>query len=157
ASGQPNIGNAIEGNSVFLNGRRFATASSAPTPLLGIDLTNIFLFPRDDGLTPNDSRGHGAPNDPNNFQNFPVLSTVTVSGGITPPTGRLKGAPGSPFRVEFFASAPDPLGQPAEGQQFLGFMNVTTDASGNASFSTSFNVAVANGRIVTATATDAIG
>src|SRR5262245_34045540 len=157
ASGQPNIGNAIEGNSVFKNGRNFATASSAPTPLLGIDLTNGFLFPRDDGLTPNDSKGHGAPNDPNNFQNFPVLSSVTVSGGKTTITGTLNGAPGSTFRVEFFANDTDPLGLPAEGQQFLGSINVTTDASGNASFSTSFNVAVANGRIVTATATDASG
>src|SRR5262249_8520630 len=47
ASGQPNIGNAIEGNSLFENGRSFQTASSKPTPLLGIDLTNGFLFPRD--------------------------------------------------------------------------------------------------------------
>src|SRR5262245_54855653 len=64
ASGQPNVGNAIEGNSVFLNGR------SSPKTLLGIDLTNGFLFPKDDGLTHNDSKGHGAPNDPNHFQNF---------------------------------------------------------------------------------------
>src|SRR5207248_1236136 len=48
ASGQPNVGDAIEGNSVFQNGRSFQTASSAPTALLGIDLTNGFPFPRDD-------------------------------------------------------------------------------------------------------------
>src|SRR5262245_36463341 len=143
ASGQPNVGNAIEGNSVFLNGRRFATASSAPTPLLGIDLTNGFLFPRDDGLTPNDSKGHGAPNDPNNFQNFPVLSTVTLGSGTTIVTGTLKASPNSTYRIEFFANDTDPLGQPAEGQQFLGFVNTTTDANGNASFSTTVNVAVA--------------
>src|SRR5262249_28051829 len=94
---------------------------------------------------------------PNNFQNFPVLSTVTVAGGMTTITGTLKSAPGSTFRVEFFASDTDPLGLPAEGQQFLGFVNTTTNANGNASFSTTVNVAVANGRIVTATATDAIG
>src|SRR5262249_60314618 len=40
-----NSGNSILGNSVFQNGRNFATASSAPTPLLGIDLTNGFVFP----------------------------------------------------------------------------------------------------------------
>jgi hypothetical protein len=157
ASGQPNVGNAIEGNSIFENGRRFITASSAPTPLLGIDLTNGFLFPRDDGLTPNDSKGHGAPNDPNNFENFPVLTSVTSSGGMTTISGTLKGASNSNFRVEFFASDIDPLGLPTEGQQFLGFVNTTTDSNGNASFNTTLNVPVANGRLVTATATDAIG
>jgi len=157
ASGQPNVGNAIEGNSIFENGRNFMTAASAPTPLLGIDLTNGFLFPRDDGLTPNDSKGHGAPNDPNNFQNFPVLTSVTSSGGMTTISGTLKSASNSTFRVEFFASDVDPLGLPTEGQQFLGFVNTTTDINGNASFNATLNVPVANGRLVTATATDSIG
>jgi HYR domain len=157
ASGQANIGNAIEGNSVFENGRDFQTASSAPTPLLGIDLTNNFVFPRDDGLTPNDAQGHGAPNDPNNFENFPVLTSAVSHGGITNVAGTLQSTPNSTFRVEFFASDIDPLGLPAEGQQFLGFTNVPTDASGNASFNASLNVLVSNGRLVTATATDPIG
>src|SRR5262249_32564762 len=121
------------------------------------DLTNGFLFPRDDGLTPNDSKGHGAPNDPNNFQNFPALLSVGVDNGQTHISGTLKAAPGSTFRVEFFASDTDPLGLPAEGQEFLGFVNATTAVSGNASFSTTVNVAVAVGRIITATATDGIG
>jgi len=38
ASGQPNIGNAIEGNSVFQNGR------SNPSFLVGIDLSTLFAF-----------------------------------------------------------------------------------------------------------------
>ncbi len=151
ASGQPNIGNAIEGNSIFLNGR------SNPTFLLGIDLTNAFAFPKDDGLTPNDSKGHGAPNDPNNFQNFPVLSTAVEVGGNTNITGTLQSAPGSIYRIEFFASDPDPFSGIPEGQQFLGSSSVTTDANGKASISVSLNVSVANGRVVTATATDAIG
>jgi hypothetical protein len=151
ASGQPNIGNAIEGNSVFKNGR------SNPTFLLGIDLTNQFVFPKDDGVTPNDSKGHGAPNDPNNFQNFPVLASAASSGGQTTITGVLKSAPVATYRVEFFASNSDPLGGIAEGQQFLGFTSVTTDGNGNASFSVVLNVPVADGRIITATATDAIG
>jgi hypothetical protein len=46
-------------------------------------LTNTFVYPKDDGVTPNDSKGHGADNDPNNFQNFPVLtSVVRVPGGV---------------------------------------------------------------------------
>ena len=151
ASGQPNIGNAILGNSVFLNGR------SSPTTLLGIDLTNGFLFAKDDGLTPNDSKGHGAPEDPNNFQNFPVLTSVTTGGGTTTVKGTLGGAANSTFRVELFANDADPAGGIAEGQQFLGFVNATTNAGGVANFTATLSGTLAAGRVVTATATDGIG
>jgi hypothetical protein len=49
------------------------------------------------------------------------------------------------------------MGGIAEGQQFLGFMNVTTNASGTASFSASLPAPISTGRVVTATATDGIG
>ena len=155
-SNQPNVGNAIEGNSVFKNGRSFLSASSAPLPLLGIDLTNGFAFPRDDGFTANDSKGHGAPNDPNNFQNFPVLTSATPSGGMTNVSGTLSAFPNTTYRIEFFGNDPDPLGLPAEGQVFLGFANVTTNLSGVANINANVN-AVASGQVVTATATDPLG
>src|SRR5205814_1081851 len=97
ASGQPNLGNTIEGNSIFENGRSFATASSAPTPLLGIDLTNGYLYPRHDGATPHDSTGHGAPDDPNNCPNFPVLTAATSRGSTPNIAGTLSSAPNSTF------------------------------------------------------------
>src|SRR5262245_36712216 len=124
-----NSGNSILGNSVFQNGRDFATASSAPTPLLGIDLTNGFVFPRDDGFTANGSKGHGAANDPNNFQNFPILRSATLVAGGLKIIGSFTEAaePNTTLRLEFFASNPDPLGLPAEGQTFLGATNVTTN------------------------------
>src|SRR5262245_58327729 len=124
-----NSGNSILGNSVFQNGRDFATASSAPTPLLGIDLTNGFVFPRDDGFTANDSKGHGAANDPNNFQNFPILRSATLVAGGVKIIGSFTEAaePDTALRIEFFANNPDPLGLPAEGQTFLGATNVTTN------------------------------
>lgn len=151
AANQPNIGNSILGNSVFLNGR------SSPTTLLGIDLTNGFTFPKDDGLTPNDSKGHGAPNAPNNFQNFPVLTSVTTGGGTTTVKGTLKAAANSTFRVEFFSNAPDPMNGIAEGQTLIGFVNATTDAGGTATFSATLAGALPAGRVVTATATDGVG
>jgi len=157
ASGQPNVGNAIEGNSIFKNGRNYLTASSAPTPLLGIDLSNQFLFPRDDGQTANDSQGHGAANDPNNFQNFPVLTSAVVVGTTTTVSGTLHAQANTTYRVEFFANDTDPLGLPAEGQQFLGFVNVTTNANGDATVGTILNVAVSITRTITATATDSVG
>jgi hypothetical protein len=150
-----NTGNSILGNSVFENGRSFATASSAPTPLLGIDLTNGFTFPRDDGFTANDSKPRGVANAPNNFQNFPILSSaLPVAGGVQISGTFTEAAePNTTLRLEFYANNPDPLGQPAEGQIFLGAMNVTTNASGMASFTATFNVNLQSGQIITATAT----
>jgi hypothetical protein len=151
ASGDPNIDNSILGNSIFLNGR------SDPTVLPGIDLSNGFLFPKDDGVTANDSKGHGAPNDPDNFQNFPVVTAATSGNGTTHITGTLAAAPLTTYRVEFFASDTDPLNGVAEGQQFIGFANVTTDNAGNSSIDSTLAGEVTLGRLVTATATDPVG
>src|SRR5205085_11549047 len=107
-------------NSVFKNGR----SNGSPTQL-GIDLSNGFVYPRDDGATPNDAQGHGGADDPNNFQNFPVLTVAASSGSSTHIAGTLTSAANSTFRLELFASDPDPLGLPAEGQQFLGFANTS--------------------------------
>ena len=152
ASGQANVGDVIEGNSVFKNGR-----SSIDVLSLGIDLSNGSVYPKDDGVTPNDSKGHNASNAPDNFQNFPVLTVATSTGGTTNVAGTLGSAANSAYRIEFFANDPDPLSVPTEGQQFIGFTNVNTNASGNALFSLSLSVPVANGRIITATATDSVG
>jgi hypothetical protein len=129
---------SILGNSIFANGG------------LGIDLS-ITTFPMD-GVTLNDSSGHTGPN---NFQNFPVL-TSAAAGSNTTITGTLNSTPNTTFRVEFFAGdAADPTGF-GEGQTFLGFTNVTTDANGDASFSVTLP-AVAGAGPVTATATDPAG
>lgn len=159
ASAEPNINNPIEGNSIFKNGRNFATASSAPTPLLGIDLSNGFLFPREDGATANDANGHGGADDPNDFQNSPVLTTVKSNGGSTVITGTLTQSVSAnqTFRIEFFANDVDGLGLPAEGQEYLGFVSASTDASGFAEFNPTLPVSVDVARIVTATATDQSG
>jgi hypothetical protein len=153
ASGQPNIRNPIVGNRIFENGR------SSPSTLLGIDLTNGFVFPKEDGSTPNDSKGHGAANDPNNFQNAPVLTSIQSSVGQTKIIGTLSQSvsPNSTFRIEFFASDPDPLSDYAEGQEYLGFFSASTDANGSVAFTATLPVSLAAGRIVTATATDQFG
>src|SRR5262249_24065198 len=73
----------------------------------------------DDGVTPNDWRGHDGPN---NFQNFPVVTSVTASDTSTIVSGTLKSAPQSVFRIEFFGNAAgDPSGH-GEGQTYLGFV-----------------------------------
>ena len=106
------------------------------------------------GVTPNDL-GDGDTG-ANNLQNFPVLETVSSSGGMTNITGRLNSAASTTYRIEFFANdAIDPSGY-GEGQIFLGFKSVTTNASGNANFTTMVPQ-IAAGRRVTATATDPMG
>jgi hypothetical protein len=125
----PGIGTSILGNTIFANGG------------LGIDVNF-------DGVTPNT---------PNGAQNFPVLqSAVTDSNGTTV-QGTLNSTPSKTFRIEFFANpAADPSGF-GQGQTFLGFTTVTTDANGNASFTTTFSPAVAAGQFISATSTGPAG
>jgi hypothetical protein len=152
----PNIGNAILGNSIFLNGRPQPGVASG----IGIDLANQnpYPYPDDVGVTPNDARGHGANNDPNNFENFPVLTSGLPANAGTTFTGSLHSTPSTNgFRLEFFASDPDPLDETPEGQTFLGFGNVNIDATGTANFSITVPGSVTPGQIVTATATDPTG
>lgn len=124
-------GNRFLGNSIDLNGQ------------LGIDLGN-------DGVTPNDPGDTDA--GANDRQNYPLLTTAGV-GAVTIVTGTLNSTPARTFRVEFFGSpAADPSGF-GEGRTFLGFINVTTDAAGNAAIAATLP-AVVTGSVVTATATD---
>jgi hypothetical protein len=133
--GSGNTGWSILGNSVFSNAG------------LGIDLNA-------DGVTLNDT-GDGDTGG-NNLQNFPVIASVSSSGGMTTITGTLNSTPNTMYRVEFFANdAIDPTGY-GEGQVFLGFKNVTTDASGNIAFNAAFSQ-IGAGQRVTATATDPAG
>jgi len=115
--------NAILANSIHRNGG------------LGIDLE-----PPGFAVTPNDPGD--ADTGANELQNFPVLSG---SGGT------LSSAPDRTYRIEFFANdSCDPSGH-GEGQTFLSAIEVTTDGTGMASFSTP------SASNLTATATDPDG
>jgi hypothetical protein len=121
---------------------------------LGID-----LFPGSFGnfggeVTPNDP-GDGDTG-PNNLQNYPVLTSMSSSAETTSIAGTLNSVASSTYRLEFFANnSADPSGF-GEGQSFIGTTNVTTDASGNASFNVNVP-GIAAGQRVTATATDPNG
>jgi hypothetical protein len=153
ATPRQNSGNSILGNSIFGNGR------SGPTSFVGIDLSNMFVYPTDDGFTANDSKGHGSVNHPNNFQNFPVLTSAVNTGSSVQIVGSLMQSvsPATAFRIEFFSSSPDPSGGAAEGQTFIGATSVVTDGSGVGLLSAMFNVAVPSENVVTATATNTTG
>lgn len=127
-------GNRIAGNSIYSNTG------------LGIDLNN-------DGVTPNDV---GDPDSgPNDLKNFPVLTSAqVVSPTQTAISGTYNSIANNNYRIEFFSNATgDPTGF-GEGQTYLGFVNVTTDGSGNATFSTVLNAAAAVGQVISATSTD---
>ncbi len=79
-----------------------------------------------------------------------VSSAVTDAGGLTVSCS-LNSTPSSAFRIEFFASDAPGWGS---GATFIGaFDNLTTNAGGSASFTTTLPAAVPPGKVITATAT----
>ena len=106
------IGNATTGNTVWENGIHSNTG-------LGIDLSP-------NGVTANDSLD--ADTGPHGLQNFPVLSSAGILGDEVQIFGSLNGAALTEFIVDFYTSdACDGSGN-GEGQAWLGFSRVATDA-----------------------------
>ena len=134
-------GNRIVGNSIHTNQG------------LGIDLAPV-------GVNPNDAAD--ADGGPNEGQNYPVLTVVHASAGKVAVSGILESRPHTTYRVELFSSSDcDPSGH-GEGQLFLGWLSITTGASGRAAFDTTCVIPGAPGRLpslgfLSATATDAAG
>lgn len=131
------ISNTISANSIFSNTD------------LGIDLNA-------NGVTLNDS---GDPDTgANHLQNFPVigLAESTVKGQ-TLITGTLNSISSTTFVLEFFYNdAADPSGY-GEGQDHLGSADVSTDGSGDVTFSLTLSRTLPPDKYVTATATDPDG
>jgi titin len=88
----------------------------------------------------------------NEDQPAPVLIAASAGGGLLTLQGNFTGAASTTYTLEFFANS-DPA-NPGQGQQSLGFITVTTDASGTADFTITLASGVAPGEFVTATATD---
>jgi hypothetical protein len=93
-------------------------------------------------------------NNANDNQAAPVLTAVSSSGSGTTITGTLQSVANTTYRIEFFANQTlDPSGY-GQGQTFLGFATVTTDASGNANFTAGLSNSVPLAeRYISATAT----
>ncbi|MEJ0089348.1 MAG: M12 family metallopeptidase [Limisphaerales bacterium] len=127
--------NSIRGNSMFSN------------YYLGIDLNG-------DGVTPNHL---GFLAGPNNFQNFPVITNAYGSGTGTVVSGNLNSLPDQSYVIDVYRNiSPDDAGY-GEGQFYLGSVSVTTDGSGNASFSLTNPTGNFAGQYFTATATSTGG
>ena len=105
-----------------------------------------------DGPTPNDSgdKDTGA----NGLQNKPVLSSAKKGAtGTTTVRGTLNSTPNKTFTVQYFSN---PQGT-NEGKTLLASKSVTTDGTGNVSFTFSTTKAIRLGQNFTATATGADG
>ena len=128
------IGNDFNANSIYSNSG------------LGINLVggseNGF------GVTANDLNDPDT--GPNQLQNYPVLTSANSSAVIQ---GSLNSVPSKPYRIDFFSTPTADASGFGEGQTWIGAVNVTTDASGNASFNPDFTASLTTGSVVTATAT----
>jgi uncharacterized repeat protein (TIGR01451 family) len=132
-------GNVITANSIHSNTNR------------GIDLG----FAGNDLNDPGDSDG-GA----NGQQNYPVLTEALSTASSTVVPGTLNSVPSRSFRLEFFSNTTcdfSIFGDFGEGRTYLGFLDVNTDASGNAAFTFVHPAPIAFGHYITGTATDTNG
>jgi hypothetical protein len=134
-------GATATGNALLRNSLHDNTGGSG----LGIDLGSS------DGVTANDAGDTDT--GPNDLQNFPVVSSAEVDDSVTNVTGTLASRPVMTYRIEFFSSPACDSSGHGEGETFLDFTNVATDALGNASFSVSLPQAIPLGHSLTATAT----
>lgn len=116
-------------------------------------LTEIDLV--EDDITKNDV--NDADTGPNSLQNFPLLTSVAWSFSSVTLGGYLSSSPSGNFRIEIFASSTKAANGHGGSELYVGSLNVTTNASGMATFSNTFNVAVPYGWVLTATATDSLG
>lgn len=133
------------------------------------DITAATIDLGGDGINFNDN--DDADTGPNGFQNSPVLSDVKISGSTVTFTGALHSKPDTTYTLDLFLSpGPDlgrfaesvppgvtPTGLPfggGEGRFYIGSIDVTTDAGGNASFNQVFtNISVPSNAEGSATAT----
>ena len=133
-------GNVISQNAIFSN-------------RLGIDLTSGATGSV--SVTPNDT-GDGDTGG-NTLINFPVITEAVNEYAHTRVAGVYNGAPSQTFTLEFYVNPACDSSGYGEGETYLGSTSVSTNASGAASFSTTFSPQQALGTMFTATARDVSG
>jgi hypothetical protein len=132
-------GNRILSNSIYNNAR------------LGIDLNYTNDPP---GVTPNDVAPLDTDSGPNNLQNFPELTSAKTTKRVTTIKGTLNSSANTTFTLQFFGSPTADDSGFGEGQKFRFQKSVTTDESGNATFSFKTRKKIPKGQVVSATATN---
>ena len=152
--GGPNPG---EGNAIAFNGRDGVHIVSTGVSIRGNSIhSNTFqgIGLNNGGvLPPNDSCD--ADTGANNWQNYPVISSVVVYSDHTNVTGTFDSTAGRTFDLDFFANNSTDAASNRAGRFFLGSAPVATTLT--PSCATPFSVdlpVVAAGMLITSTATD---
>jgi hypothetical protein len=103
-----------------------------------------------DGVTPNDP-APDADIGANSLQNYPVLTSATLTPGSLLVRGTLSSAPLTPYRIEIFGNdAANP-----DARTLLNFFDLVTDETGNATFEQNIGSPLpVAGEVITATATN---
>jgi hypothetical protein len=86
-----------------------------------------------------------------------LASAVTVNGTTTVQGSLAAASTNAAYRIELFRNSVCDASGRGEGEVFLGFVNVTTNGSGNASFSWTAPSAIPAGAVITATSTNPAG
>ncbi|HTO77550.1 MAG TPA: S-layer homology domain-containing protein [Thermoanaerobaculia bacterium] len=140
-------GNTIRGNRIVEN-----LGTPSGTPSLGIDLATSPA-----GVTANDAGD--ADTGANDLQNFPLITSAVPESGGTRVIGSLNSTGSSTFHLDFYSN-PVCRSRPRSALQadrYLGGFDVSTNASGDASFNTLLPAPISAGQPVTATATNSGG
>ncbi len=151
ADSQRNIIAYNGADGVYIEGWAFNTLDNnviVSNTGLGIDLAA-------NGVTANDTGDldGGA----NGEQNFPVITNVLAAVNETTVEGTLNSRPNLTYEIGVYYNTglfPCDASNYGEGFRYLGSFDVTTNASGNASFSQTWPVGIPNGSDVSATATE---
>jgi CSLREA domain-containing protein len=132
-----NVGGSILGNSIFSSTRLGINLSgvSGNVPLAN-DSCDVDTLPGNQG------------------QNYPVLTSAPIAAGNVTISGTLNSTASTTFRVEFFSNVVAHASGNGEGRTFIGFANVTTNASCNATFGPLVFAVPPGQTIFSATATD---
>lgn len=142
------LGNTIYNNESF--------TSTIPIPGLGINLLGEEGFGAGVlGVDPQDpTQPDGGPN---RSQNAPVLTSAQASGGTLTLAGTLHGVAATNYLLEIFADEnANPFGA-GEGEMLLERITLSTDASGNAAFTSTVGTPPSAYRYVSSTATTVPG
>jgi hypothetical protein len=156
-------GTVIAARNVITGGNNGIAIGGATTMRNRIRLNSIFgsralginLWGNDGafGVTQNDNLD--ADTGPNALSNFPLITSIQTGASTLTVNGTLSALPSTTYTIDIFANGAANTSFHGEGQTYLGSVTVTTNASGQATFTTS--VRKVGGLHISTTATDAAG
>jgi hypothetical protein len=161
-TGTTGLGNGGDGVNIQLGGGNLIGGTTAGAAnVIAFNARNgveVIASPnngiRQNSIFANGGLGIALENGANHNASAPVLTSAVSSSTGTTIQGSLTAAPSTTYTLEFFSNttcAPDGSGQ---GAVYLGSLTVTTDASGQATFTATVATVVPTGDFITATATD---